>query len=128
VRYKIKLLLMFAPFVLFFAGLALLVNDMRHPLISNDQCIVTGTGSDAQKYRGRGVFLFRHSENIRHDVSLRCDRMGTVLLNDMQVFITPVKSGQGAQISRKQYHLLPDRWAVNVNTGHEAIPVKMPGR
>ena len=125
-NYKLKLLLMFGPFAVFFVALAFLVNDMRHPLVSHDQCMVTGTGSDAQKYKGRGVFLYRHSDNIRQDVSFRCDRLGTLLVNDPQVFITPVKSGQGAHISRKQYHILPDRWSVSVNTGHEAIPVKIP--
>ena len=123
-NHKLKLLLMFGPFALFFVGLALFVNDIRHPLVSSDQCIVTGTGSDAQKYKGRGVFIFRHSDNIKHDVSLRCNRLGTLLVNDMQVFITPVKSGQGAQVSRKQYSILPDRWSVDVNTGHEAVKVE----
>lgn len=115
--YNTKLALMFGPFVLFFAGLAVMVHDLRHPVASNDQCVVTGTGSDAQPYKGRGIFIYRQSNNVQHDISLRCNRLGTVLLNDLQLFINPVKSGEGAWVSRKQYHFLPDRWSVSVYTG-----------
>lgn len=114
-----KLTLMFAPFVLFFAGLAYLVNDLRHPAITGDQCVITATGADVQAYRAEGREIYRHSENKQNDVSLRCNRFGTLLLNDSQIFITPVKSGQDAEVQLKQYHILPQRWIVSVHTGPE---------
>ena len=117
-----KLILMFAPFVLFFAGLAYLVNDMRHPAITGDQCVVTGTGADAQAFREESREIYRQSDNTLNDVSLRCNRFGSLLLNDSQIFITPVKSGQGADVQLKQYHLLPQRWMVSVHTGPEKEP------
>jgi len=124
-----KMILMFAPFALFFVGLTVLVNDMRHPVASEDHCIVTGVGQDAQQYKGRSVFIYRQSENPLQDVSLRCNRTGLVMLNQAQLFITPVKSGQGANITHKRYHFLPDRWMVSVRTGESQVyvPQAKPG-
>lgn len=114
-----KLFLMFLPFVLFFAALAFLVNDMRHPDIVADQCVVTATGEDVQAYKAQALEIYRQSDNNLNDVSLRCNRFGALVLNDTQLFITPVKSGQGAEVQRKQYHILPERWMVSVHTGPE---------
>lgn len=124
-----KIILMFAPFALFFLGLAVLVNDMRHPVASEDRCVVTGVGQDAQPYKAQSPFLYRQSNDPLQDVSMRCDRMGVVMLNDAQLFMTAVKSGQGAHITRKRYQFLPDRWMVNVRTGESHIyqPQAQPG-
>ncbi len=124
-----QLLLMFSPFALFFIGLTLLVNDMRHPVAAEDRCVVTGVGRDAQLYKPKAPYLYKQSENQLQDVSLRCDHMGIVMLNDAQLFITPVNSGQGAHVTRKTYQFLPDRWMVNVRTGETQafIPQRFPG-
>jgi hypothetical protein len=126
---KSRIILMFAPFVLFFVGLSVLVNDMRHPVLSEDRCVVTGVGQDAQRYKHQGPYLYKQSENQLRDVSLRCDRLGVVMLNDAQLFITPVNSGEGARVSRKQYQWLPDRWMVSIRTGEKQIyaPQAKPG-
>lgn len=116
---KTKLMFMFSPFALFFIALAVLVNDLRHPALTGDECVVTGTGTDAQPYKSHGREIYRQSNNPQNDVSLRCNRFGTLLLNDVQLFITPVKSGQGAQVQLKEYRILPRRWMVSVYTGKE---------
>lgn len=113
----VQLSLMFAPFLIFFVGLGIVVQDMRHPVTLNDQCVITGTAGDAQKFKKGSAFIYRQSNDLLNDVSLRCDRLGTLMLNDAQLFITPVKSGQGAKVTRKQYQFLPDRWMVSVFTG-----------
>ena len=113
----LKLFLMFSPLVLFFIGLAFLVGDMRHPAVASDQCVVTATGKDVERYKNRGDYIYRQGSNPHNDVSLRCNRMGHLLLNDAQLFVTPVKAGQAANVSRKKYQLLPVRWAVSVQTG-----------
>ena len=124
-----QILLMFAPFVLYFIGLTVLVNDMRHPRSAEDRCVVTGVGRDAQPYKPKAPYLYKQSENQLQDVSLRCDRLGIVMLNDAQLFITPVNSGQGAHVTHKSYQFLPDRWMVNVRTGEKQayIPQRFPG-
>lgn len=126
---KTKLILMFSPLALFFVGLPLLVHDMRNPVSSEDRCVVTGVGQDAQKFKLTSPFLYKQSENPLEDVSLRCDRLGVVMLNDAQLFITPVKSGEGAHVSHKSYHYLPERWIVSVRTGEKQIyyPQAEPG-
>lgn len=126
---KSKIILMFAPFALFFVGLSVLVNDMRHPVLSEDRCVVTGVGRDAQQYKPKAPFLYKQSDNQLRDVSLRCDRLGVVMLNDAQLFITPVNSGEGARVSRKSYQFLPDRWMVSVRTGEKQVyvPQSKPG-
>jgi len=126
---KSKITLMFAPFALFFVGLPILVHDMRHPVLSGDRCVVTGVGQDAQKYKATSPFLYKQSENPLQDVSLRCDRLGVVMLNEAQLFLTPVKSGEGAHIKRKTYQFLPERWDVSVRTGEKQIyyPQAKPG-
>ena len=125
-----KIILMFAPFALFFVGLALLVHDMRHPTSSVDSCIVTGVGQDAQPYKATSPFLYRQGDNPLHDVSLRCNRFGVVMLNDAQLFITPVGSGEGAQVIRRTYRFLPERWMVSVRTGEKQVyrPQSKPGQ
>jgi hypothetical protein len=114
---NIKIVLMFAPLLLFFVGLVIVVDDLRHPQVTQERCTVTGTGADAQPFKAQGAFLYKNSENIIHDVSLRCDRHGVVLINDSQLQQTPVKSGQGANLVTKQYHHLPTRWQLSVHTG-----------
>lgn len=116
---KIKLFLMFGPFVLFFAVFAVLVTDARHPAITKDECIISGTGNEAQKYKRTSQELYHQSDNINNDVSLRCEKMGNLFLNDTQIFITPVETGQGAWVSLKEYRYLPKRWMVSVYTGKE---------
>lgn len=116
---KLTLFLMFGPFVLFFSALAVLVNDARHPDILRDECVVTGTGAEAQPFKSKSQLIYRQSENIKHDVSLRCQKLGPLMLNDIQLFITPIKIGQGAWVSLKKYQILPQRWMVSVYTGKE---------
>lgn len=116
---NLKLFLMFGPFVMFFAALALMVNDARHPSTLKDECIVTGTGRSAQQYKGQGREIYHHSDKVAHDISLRCQKLGVLTLNDSQLMVTPVKIGQGAWVSHKHYNLLPDRWMVSVYTGKE---------
>jgi hypothetical protein len=108
---------MFAPLAAFFIGLTMLVGDMRHPSVTDDQCVVTGSGLSAQAHKPHSAYIYRQSGNALNDVSLRCNRMGRLMLNDAQLFLTPVKAGQAAHVARKRYQLLPDRWAVDVRTG-----------
>ena len=116
---NLKLFLMFGPFILFFAALAFMVNDARHPSIQSDECIVTGTGKEAQAYKAKGRLIYRQSDDINSDVSLRCQKFGILILNDTQIFMTPIEIGQGAWVSLKRYQFLPERWMVSVYTGPE---------
>jgi hypothetical protein len=117
VNQKTKLFLMFAPMALFFVGLAVLVNDMRHPLTVSDECLISAVGKDVAPFKARATYIYQQSSNELNDVSLQCARMGTLLLNDVNLFITPVAKGQKAAIARRRYHYLPDRWEVSVTTG-----------
>jgi hypothetical protein len=112
-----KIFLMFAPLAAFFIGLSVLVGDMRHPDVMDDQCVVTGSGLSAQSHKPNSAYIYRQSSNVLNDVSLRCNRMGRLMLNDAQLFLTPVKAGQSAHVARKRYRFIPDRWAVDVQTG-----------
>jgi hypothetical protein len=114
-----KLVLMFGPLVLFFAALFMLVNDMRHPVLTKDRCTVIATGTAVGKLRTPDNVLYQQSSNPLNDVAFQCDRFGEAILNDTQIFTTTVKTGHGATITRKDYRYLPVRWAVEVNTGKE---------
>lgn len=114
---NLKLTLMFAPLALAFAGFAVIVQDIRHPRLTQDHCIVTATGNDVKAYRSAGHYIYRQSENPQQDVSLRCERYGTLLLNDLQLMQTPIKSGQDAYIRHKGFQYFPERWEVSVHTG-----------
>jgi hypothetical protein len=113
----LKVFLMFAPFVLFFGGLAGLVNDMRHPSTLSDQCKISATGKDVSELHIGGPYIYKQSNNALNDVSLECNRFGTLLLNDVNLFITPLAKGQTAYVSRKRYQFIPERWMVSVRTG-----------
>ncbi len=114
---NLKLVLMFAPLALLFVGLIIIVNDMRHPLVSQETCIITGVGLDAQPYKAQGPYLYKNSTNPLYDVSMRCDRRGVVLVNETQLLQTPIKSGEAAHMTVKHYQYLPQRLLVDVDTG-----------
>lgn len=114
---NLKLTLMFAPLAVLFIGLAVAVNDLRHPETTVDECKIMAVGPAASSYKAYGRYIYRQSENPLHDVSLQCNHGGLLLLNDLQIRQTPVKRGQDAQVQHKRFHFLPERWAVSVHTG-----------
>lgn len=115
-----KLFWMFAPLALGFVILIALVHDARNPAVAYDNCVVTATGTDVARFKPTSRELYRQSENVLNDVSLHCNRLGNLVLNDTQIFVTPIKSGQGADLSHKTYHILPERWLVSIHTGPES--------
>lgn len=116
-RRNTKLFLMFAPLLALFAGLVVMVDDMRNPAVENDQCVIMATGVEASRDQSQGHYIYRQSGSQLNDVSLQCKRLGTLLLNDTHLFLHPIKKGQAVSISHKEYRLLPERWLVNVRTG-----------
>lgn len=116
---NLKLTLMFVPLGLLFGGLAFVVNDLRHPQITQDHCRVTAVGPDAVSLRPYGRYIYRQGDNPLYEVSLQCEHEGSLLLNDPQLRQTPVKRGQDAEVLRKRFHFLPERWSVSVHTGRE---------
>lgn len=114
---NLKLILMFAPLALLFIVLSIVVDDLRHPQSTMDQCKVTAVGVEAAAYRPSTPYIYRQSENPMHDITLQCNHEGPLLLNDLQLRQTPVKRGQDAEVVHKHFHFLPDRWAVSVHTG-----------
>lgn len=119
-----KIALMFAPLGIFFIGFGVLVHDLRHPRLENDQCRVLATGPEVKKQRLQGETLYAQSANEQNDVALACRKFGTRLLNDMALFQLDIAKGQEASLLRKRYRYLPDRWSVNIRTGKPAE--KMP--
>ena len=116
---NLKLTLMFAPLALLFFLLTVVVNDLRHPETSKDDCKVAAVGLEASAYSPQGHYIYRQSENPLHDVSLQCSQSGALMLNDLQLRQTPVKKGQDAEIQHKRFQFLPERWEVSVHTGPE---------
>lgn len=114
---NLKLILMFLPLLVLFAVFAVVVNDLRHPTTTRDDCKVTAVGPDAAHYRPQSRYIYRQSENPLHDISLQCNREGALLLNDLQLRQTPVKRGQDAELLHKRFRFLPERWTVSVHAG-----------
>lgn len=115
-----KLVLMFGPLLLFFAALITLVNDMRHPSLTHDRCQVIATGTAVGKLRTPDNVLYQQSSNPLNDVAFQCNEFGEAVLNDTQLFATPIKKGHGATITRKKYQYLPVMWSVEVHTGKKS--------
>ncbi len=113
----LKLILMFAPLVAFFIGFALFSQDIRQPATSTDRCIVVAAGSDVWPLRKQASYIYKHGNNVLHDLALRCDTNGLILLNDTQLGYTPIQSGQAVELSIKTYHWLPKRWLLQIHTG-----------
>lgn len=118
---KTKIALMFSPLAMFFIGFAVLVNDLRHPVMETDRCTVLATGQDVQDQHLKGRTIYAQSANALNDVALSCRRFGTTLLNDTQLFQLDIMKGQAAELLRKRYQFLPDRWSVNIATGKPAV-------
>ncbi len=121
-----KLALMFAPLGLFFIGFGVLVHDLRHPRLENDQCRVLATGADVKRQGLQGETLYAQSTNEQNDVALACRRFGTRLLNDMALFQLDIAKGQEASLLRKRYHYLPDRWSISIHTGKPSDKIPLP--
>lgn len=116
---NIKLAAMFLPLLLFFIGFSLIVNDLRHPQVREEQCTVTAVGPDAIAFLKQSTVLYRQSNNPLHNVSLHCPTLGTLFLNNVQLMQTPIKKGQLADVKYKHFQFLPENWAVSVHTGLE---------
>lgn len=121
---NLKLIGMFIPFAVFFILLSAAVNDARHPETLQDQCTISGTGKDAHAENlPKEAFIYKQTENTQNDVSLECQKMGHLVLNDSQLFMTNIKAGQTAWVSKKTYQYLPKRWMVSVKTGDKDVPL-----
>lgn len=113
----LKLVLMFAPLALFFTGFAIFAQDIREPQTSTDRCMVAATGTDVWPLHNEAPYIYKHGNNVLHDLALRCDAQGLILLNDAQLGYTPVKSGEAVELTMKTYRYLPKRWLLQIHTG-----------
>jgi hypothetical protein len=113
----LKLVMMFAPLAVFFIGFAILAQDIRQPETSTDRCMVAATGTDVWPLRREATYIYKHGNNVLHDLALRCDTHGLILLNDTQLGYTPIKSGEAVDLNIKTYRYLPKRWLLQIHTG-----------
>jgi len=111
-----KIFWMFAPLVVAGILLAVMVNDERHPRTDTDTCMVIAVGDGAHALRTPQNTIYAHDDNPLHDVAMRCQRRNTVVINDMDVFYSPVHEGNGAVITHRVYRFLPTRWHVDIST------------
>lgn len=113
----VKLILLFAPLAIFFSAFIVIVQDLRRPATTTDHCLVAAVGTEVLPLRGQGPYIYKHGDNVLHDLALRCDQRGLMLLNDAQLSLTPVKRNQVVDLTLKTYRYLPRRWMLGIHTG-----------
>jgi hypothetical protein len=113
----IKLILLFAPLAIFFSVFIVIMVDLRQPVTMTDRCVVAAVGTEVWPLRGQGPYIYKHGGNVLHDLALRCEHGGLMLLNDEQLSLTPVKQGQPVDLTVKTYRYLPKRWLLGIHTG-----------
>ena len=111
-----KIFLMFAPLALGMLVLAVLVQDARHPQTDTDACMVIAVGAEASALRTPDNTLYAHDSEPVHDVAFHCTHRAVAVINDMDIFYSPVHEGNGAVVTHRVYRYLPERWHVDIHT------------
>jgi hypothetical protein len=115
-----KLFWMFVPLAVGFLLLFVAMDDMKHPVVAEDDCTVIGTGPAVESLKTEENVLYRQSDTDVYDIALQCQGQGTVVINDMDPFQAAMVGGEAVHITSKSYHYLPTQWRVDVETGIEA--------
>jgi hypothetical protein len=113
---KAKLMLMFAPLLCFLVALFWLVNELKHPVKTVDQCTVVGTGPAIQAMKARNNLLYAQSDNPQFDIGLQCQKRGTIIINDTNGAEASLASGAEVVLESKAYEHLPTLWALSVKS------------
>jgi hypothetical protein len=113
---KTKLMLMFGPLLCFLLGLFWLVDELKHPVKTVDQCTVVGTGQAIQAMKARTHLLYAQSDNPQFDIGLQCQQRGTVVINDTNGAEASLASGAEVVLESKAYEHLPTLWALSVKS------------
>lgn len=116
---RLKIILMFLPLAVLFALVALVSVDGRNPQVLRLNCRVLNTGPAASAVRRSDNVLYANSDNPQTDISLECAQIGTAVVNDTDLFQSDIASGNPAVVTKHRYQYLPDRWKVEINTGHD---------
>lgn len=109
-----KQLLMFSPLAILFIGFGMFVWDIKHPNIEETPCKVLAAGLSASRYRTPHNVLYTSSGQKIHDVGFQCPKLGTVIINDFDMFVAVLEPGDPAKLSHKTYRFLPERWAATI--------------
>jgi hypothetical protein len=107
-----KLVLMFLPLLIAVLGLIVIIGDLKHPVVSRDQCLLVGRGKAVTEFKTHAHLLYSRSGRWQDDIGLQCKTMGNVLINDDVPL--PLKPGQHVEVITKRYHYLPTRYYTNL--------------
>src|SRR5690242_11636766 len=99
-----KQIVMFSPLALLLVGLCVFIWDIRNPAITETPCKVLAAGLSANRYRTAHNVLYTSSGQKIHDVGFQCQKLGTVIINDFDMFVAVLEPGDPAKISHKTYH------------------------
>jgi len=108
-----KTLLMFLPLVIGFVLLAVIVNDLKHPLVQHESCRLIGRGAAVQAFKSSARMLFKEGTNMANDIGFNCPAKGNLLVN--QTVPLPLKPKQTIDLETKHYHYLPERYYLFLN-------------
>jgi hypothetical protein len=111
-----KLFWMFAPLALFLVLLGVAIDDMKHPVLTEDRCQVVGTGESLSQLKATSPMLYRQSDSDRYDIGLSCQKRGMVMINDHEPFEQAVALGAPVTLTEKAHRYLPTFWRLEVET------------
>lgn len=113
-RREQTLLLLFIPLLLLLGFLLFILPDLKHPAVTQDTCSVLGTGPAMAKYRTSTNMVYTQGASAIHDVALRCDHLGILMMNEPEPFSRSISPGDPAHIQHRVYKFGLDQWRAQV--------------
>lgn len=118
-RKKTKLMMMFAPIILGFILAGIAIDDLKHPQVTQDSCVLAGRGLSIQPFRRTARELYSQGGPPEQDIAFQCRSFGPVVINDLIPFaLNPDKP---VALIEKRFHYLPTRYSVSLNILNDNI-------
>ncbi|MEZ4575336.1 MAG: hypothetical protein R2857_10555 [Vampirovibrionales bacterium] len=101
------------PLVLAFAGLGMLILDLRHPVRETDQCQLVGRGALLKPFKAQTPkILYKRTIHEAADIGFQCKKYGNILVNDdIRMVLDP---GQPVELVIKRYKWVPTQYHFQV--------------
>jgi hypothetical protein len=103
-----KYLTMFTPLVLGFIAMGFAITDLKHPVLTEDQCQLVGRGLSVQAFKISARTLIQQSNQPENDIGFSCRKQGNVVVNEFVPF--PLDPNASIKLTVKTFHYFPQRY------------------
>jgi len=118
---------MFTPLLIGFVGLFIGINDLKHPVINHDQCVLVGRGLSLKDFKTHAKTLYVRQGEDENDLGFHCQKKGDIVINDE--IPLPLQEGKLITLTDKQFKYFPQRYYLEipvVNSDEEELKTTHP--